>query len=154
MSKNPQISNKLDFKKLKVFGLVTNLPEHRLAWLLNKEFDWDMERFGDLLLDNDHYVIVNNDKIDEIAQDVFSFPLHTFNDEGNKFVVDLVRNKGGTGTFFQELKQFDYLLLFHGEFDYLPENMTGKIRKLSQVQVVMEIPVDKMKDKHFLVSYK
>lgn len=154
MAKNPQVSNKLDFEKLKVFGLVANIAIHRVAWYLNGEFDWDLERVGEISFQNDNYIIVKTEDEHTAEIDVFSFPLHTFKDEDSKFDVDVVYNKSNKGSFLQEFKQFDYLLLIHGEFDYLPEKMLERLKRISPVQVAMEIPTGKIKERHLLVSYK
>lgn len=144
----------VDEGELKVLALVTFNSLHKLAWLVNNTFDWDLEREGELIYEKGRYVIVNEAGETDSESEIFSFPLHTFKDEEGKFEADLICNKGGSRFFLQELKQFDYLLLIHGEFDHLPEKMVDKLKRLAQVQMVMEIPLNKIKDTDLLVSYK
>lgn len=144
----------VDEGELKVIALVTFHSLHKLAWLVNNTFDWDLERTGELIYEKGRYVIVNERGETAPESEVFSFPLHTFKDEEGKFEADLLSNKGGTRYFLPELKQFDYLLLIHGEFDYLPEKMVDKLKQLAQVQLVMEISLNKIKDTDLLVSFK
>lgn len=144
----------LDYSKLKVIGILSPLAIHRLAWNLNQAFGWDMELLGDICFDNDLYFIVNVDDVLEEKWIDFSFPLHIFKEEGSKYEVNLIHNKSRQKVFVPELKQFDYLLLIDGEFDYLPEKMIDQIKRFSQVQLAVEIPVGKLKDRHILVSYK
>lgn len=144
----------LDYSKLKVIGILSPLPIYKLAWNLNKAFSWDMELLGDICFEKDLYFIVNVEKVLDEEWIDFSFPLHIFKEEGSKYEVNLIQNKSAKKVFVPELKQFDYLLVIHGEFDYLPEMMVDKIRRFSQVQLAAEIPVLKIKDRHILVSYK
>lgn len=147
-------TDKLNFSKIKVVGVLCSIPQHRLSWQLNGQFEWDMEYSGDICQNNDVYIIVKvGDEMPEDSMD-FSFPLHSFNEEGSRYEVHLIQNKTANGYFVPELKQFDYLLIFHGEFDYLPADMIEKIKKLSNIQLAVEIPIMKIKDRHILVSYK
>ena len=97
------------------------------------------------------------EELDDVLEEKwidFSFPLHIFKEEGSKYEVNLIHNKSKQKVFVPELKQFDYLLVIDGEFDYLPEKMIDQIKRFSQVQLAVEIPVGKLKDRHILVSYK
>jgi hypothetical protein len=82
------------------------------------------------------------------------FPIHSYKDEGNKFKVDLINNKYSSNIFFQELKQFDYIIIFEGEFDFLPQNLLERLKQFPPIQIVSFIENKKIKNKNLLLSYR
>lgn len=142
------------YNNFKILGLVSQLPIHRLAWLLNHEFDWDLMRIGDVCLKDNSSILVKNEGDLKINEQLIKFPIQSYNDEANKFEVDLINNKFTSGVFFTELKQFDYLLIFDGEFDFLPHRLLERLKNFSSIQIVANIENKKIKNKNLLLSYR
>ncbi len=151
MSKNPKISNVINFENLKVFGIMSNLPIHSLAWYLNREFDWDLIRIGDIMIDKNHCEITVQNELNKKTN---LYPILRFTDEESKYEADLIGNKAQGISYLTELKRIDYLLTIYGEFDYLPPQISDAVRKLDSVQMATEIPIEKIADKFKLVYYK
>ena len=82
------------------------------------------------------------------------FPIQSYNEEGDRFHVELIHNKNGLNIFVQELKQFDYIILIHGEFDYLPSNLLERMNQFAPIQIVADIDLKKIKNKNLLQSYR
>lgn len=152
-SKNIIKETSFESKNIKVIGIVSNLSIHRLAWMLNQELDWDLERVGDVMQESNGFVVLydeNNAQHDTSL----SFPLHSFKDEGNKFDVDLITNKTPTSFLLKELKELDYILLLNGEMDFIPEKLLERISKLSQVLYAGELELKKIKNSQILLGFK
>lgn len=153
-SKNIIRENELFYKNYKILGLVTQVSIHRLAWLLNQEFDWDLVREGDLLIkDNSVFLHKIQDELQENEQSCV-FPIQSYTEEGDRFQVELIYNKNGLNIFLPELKQFDYIILIHGEFDYLPSNLLERMNQFALIQIVADIDHKKIKNKNLLQSYR
>ena len=152
--KNIIRENELFYKNYKIFGLVTQVSIHRLAWLLNQEFDWDLVREGDLILEDNSIQLVKIQEDLEENEQSSIFPIQSYNEEGDRFHVELIHNKNGLNIFVQELKQFDYIILIHGEFDYLPSNLLERMNQFAPIQIVADIDLKKIKNKNLLQSYR
>lgn len=153
-AKNIIKEKEASYHQYKVLGIVTQISIHRLAWLLNHEFDWDLVRIGDILLIDNSSILVKNQKELEENEHSIIFPIHYYDAEGDKFEMDLINNKNGSNVFIKELKQFDYLIVFHGEFDYLPPNLLEKINQLTPIQIAVNIDHKIIKNKNLLLSYR
>ena len=154
MAKNKRISTQIDTSKMRIFCIVSKLPIHRLAWILNREFDWSLYRYGNILGADSNYTTVSMDAKADESHEYVSFPLHIFKEEDGKYDVDLIYNKSERGSFISELKQFDYIILLKGEFDYLPSAFLDRIKKVQDIQLVTEVPTQKIKEQHILLSYR
>ncbi|HUH73064.1 MAG TPA: IPExxxVDY family protein [Chitinophagales bacterium] len=142
------------YKNYKILGLVTQVSLHRLAWLLNHEFDWDLVREGELIIkDNCSILVKIDDELKENEQ-LPQFPIQSYYEEGDRYQVDLIDNKNGSSAFLPELKQFDYILLLHGEFDYLPQDLIARMNRFDHIQIVANIEHIKIKNKNLLQSYR
>jgi hypothetical protein len=142
------------YNNFKILGLVTQITIHRLAWLLNHEFNWSLVRIGDVILSDYSTIFVPNHEHLEKNEQLTVFPIHSYKDEGNKFKVDLINNKYSSNIFFQELKQFDYIIIFEGEFDFLPQNLLERLKQFPPIQIVSFIENKKIKNKNLLLSYR
>lgn len=154
MSKNPRVDNVINEESVKVFGLATHISLHRMAWVLNRIFDWDFIRIGDIYHHDNYYEIINEGSDVVIDENAELYPILNFNNEISRYEVDLINNKGSVNFFLKELRYFDFLLVFHGEFDYLPDRVAGLIRAVDGVQMATEITVNNISDSYILVSYK
>jgi|SRR5690554_3736967 len=154
MGRNPKIKNVVNDESVKVYGLTTSISLHRMAWLLNGLFDWDFIRIGNIYHHDNYYEVVNEDSSAVFEDNSFLYPILSYENEVSKYEVDLIGNKGEIDFFIKELKYIDYLLVFHGEFDYLPDRIAESIRRLDGVQMAVEIPVKNISDSYILMSYK
>jgi|GEM_PF-7114517 len=141
-------------ENVRVWGIVSRSLPHKMCWLVNKAFDWDLSRQNDISVPYKNYSIVKD--MAEPAEDevILSFSLHSFKEEERFFEADLIANRHELSCYMPELKQFDYLLIVHGEFDYLPENMQAVLRGLPSVTIAAEVPLKKIKEQHRLHLYK
>ncbi|MCO5234170.1 MAG: IPExxxVDY family protein [Chitinophagales bacterium] len=146
---------KLEENEVKIFGIVSNSPIHKLAWLINNKLEWNLERIGDLVIEDDRYKkILFNLNPETPERFTCRFPICSFVNEGDKYDIDLIKNKSDSNIFFQELKNFDYLILIHGVFNYLPIYLLNELKSLPLIQLAAEISIKKIKDQSLLLSYK
>ncbi|MCO5248355.1 MAG: IPExxxVDY family protein [Chitinophagales bacterium] len=146
-------SFKLD--KLKLIGIVSDLEDYRLAWLINQEFHWDLELRGKVY-DKEGELCYSRveEGVAEESADILKFPIFRFIEEEVKYEVSLIKNKIKNRLHIKSLKQFDYLLGLEGEFVYLPTQMLDRIKKFSQVQMVVDISSEMTSENYILLSYK
>lgn len=126
-----------------LFGLVGNAKEYKLAWYINKEFDFD-------LLKQDDIRIEFSDK----SSILISYYLH----ETDNLKVELLQNKllasaaDRNKFLIPELNQFDYLLKIRDESGELkPETITTTIKQIPIVEYVMRLNFDALKSKENLL---
>ncbi|MCO5230825.1 MAG: IPExxxVDY family protein [Chitinophagales bacterium] len=145
----------LEDNEVKILGLVSKSPIHKLAWLINNQFDWNIERVGDIIIVDDRYKKILFNTSDKVVENTgIHFPLCSYVNQGDWYEVDLIKNKVDSIVFNQELKNFDYLILIHGIFKYLPSGFLKEIKSFPQIQMAAEISIKKIKDQSLLLSYK
>lgn len=144
---------KLD--KLKLIGIVSDLEDYRLAWLMNQEFHWDLELSGKVYDKEGEFCYLKVEEgITEENTYFLKFPIFRFIDEEVKYEVSLIKNKIKNQSYIKSLKQFDYLLGLEGEFVYLPTQMLDRIKKFLQVQMVVDISSEMTSENYIQLSYK
>ena len=126
-----------------LYGIVAPVKEYKLAWLLNKEFGWDLCKREDLELDflNDGKLVISY----YTQENEFSFFRMMKNQcDSEKLNIPFL---------LPEIKQFDYLLQLEGEILYkLEENdVLDKLRNISFVQYPLKIEVENLKSKDNLL---
>lgn len=86
-----------------LLGLVSDEPDYRLAWLLNRALHADFKKEEDLM------VYHKKSKLDQEVS------LFSWEDEGAMLTYRLIRNRAHAGFFLDDLKNLDYLLHIQGE---------------------------------------
>lgn len=152
MQKSAKFKSQLDYSDIRVFGLITQLPIYRLAWLMNVKFNWMLERVGDIVCKNDFYQIERY--INENQQDILNYPIMHFKNEIMKYEIDLFANRACSLPLLKDFRNIDYILMFDGAFDYIPENIEKELKSIESVQMAFNIPTQKISDRHILISYK
>jgi len=112
-----------------LLGLVSDDPDYKLCWRINKDLGTDFRKEEDLEL--------YHKKLDE--DQFFSFFL--WSDEDAHISYRLIRNYSENGHYLEEIRNLDYLIHIQGDFN------TEKIRSFMEAiqaldSVRMCVPVD------------
>lgn len=132
---------KLDFEfeiDFFLLGLSCHIPDYRLAWLLNKTLDIDLERKEDIDLKL-------NRKNDE---GFFSYFQH--DDQESFTTINLISNRCEKGYFANEVKQLDFFLqlwLPNSEEDELI-SLKKKIKTCPQIITCVNLNPEELKSKN------
>ncbi len=79
-------------------------------------------------------------------------PQYLFVDEENHTTYYLIANKDENIFLLPELKTFDYILIIKGAVDFFEEEqLKDAIKKISEVQIIYPIDVEKLKSKSHLI---
>ena len=109
-----------------------------MAWLFNKIHPYNFARIED-------YEIEINGNLLVLAQ-------YLFIDEENHTSYYLIANKIESNFLIPELKNFDFILIIKGAIDFFEEEqLKDTIRKISAVQIIYPIEVNKLKSKNHLI---
>ena len=121
-----------------LYGIVSQEKPYRLAWLFNKIHPYNFVRIEDYELE-----IIGKQLV--LAQ-------YLFIDEENHTNYFLIANKDDNNHLLPELKNFDFILIIKGALDFFEEvQLKGAIKKISAVQIIYPIEVDKLKSKNHLI---
>ena len=123
-----------------VFSLYSNQKDYRLAWLLNKNLGFELER----LLDYTHSF--SEGKTAKLS-------LFGFNYKEYRMFLMLIGNKSENGSIIAETPVPDYLLLFWNMSDFFnTHSFQQNIRKIQQIQTISGLNEKQMK-KHEAFFY-
>src|SRR5690606_21615958 len=129
--------------EFELIGVSTTVKEYKLAWAINNLLNIRLVKDKDLEMTfkNNTYVIISN----------FMF-------ETENSVFRLLRNKsfdqgvGSQGFLLPELKNFDYIILISGfEDTYSIEELTQKLKTLTEIDYLQRIDIDQLKSKENLI---
>ena len=122
-----------------IFGVVSNERPHRIAWLLNENLTFRLERKDDI-----HFL--NKDQ-----QESF-FSRFEYIDELNRLQYHLLGNNDEGQRLLPELKNIDYLLIIKGAIDYVePKVFLTKVKSLENIQLITELDTNVLKSKQNLI---
>jgi len=126
-----------------LFGLISALKEYKLAWLINRHLDVQLNKAMDI-------------KIDFLKSQDLVISNYLYETENSSF--RLLKNKsmeqfGDNSAFLlPELNRFDYLVVIRGFDDtYLPNEIKKKLAAISNIQYVQHFEVEKLKSKENLI---
>ena len=88
-----------------VWGIISPWPAHRIIWLLNDSFGYNLARIDDI-------------EVRKEAGEVSYFPLYEYNNTRDHYFLELIHNRIPNDVFVPELKTVDYLFLVTGEPDF------------------------------------
>lgn len=127
-SKNITFSNE-EYLKFELIGINSREKDFRLAWLLNKEMSWHLER-------QEPYKLETKDQNSE-------HELFQFISEENQYTVHLISNRSLQGVLVQEYAQIEYLLKVEGIEDI--EELVKQIRKINNVLAAFHLSQESLK---------
>ncbi len=118
-----------------LLGLVTDEPDYKLCWLINRVMDMDFQKLEDLVL--------FHKKLDE--DQIFS--LFVFHDKESLLTYRIINNRADRGFFLDELINLDYLVHIQGEV--ITDNIQNFLLKVGKIETVrMCVPVDLKRIRH------
>lgn len=125
-----------------LFGIVSLMSEHKLAWEINNVLKISLIKSEDIKLD-----FVNNKNL------IISNYIYEKEDSN----LRLLKNKSyklGQAQLYMlpEIKQFDYLLVMNGfEQTFSKEKIIAMLNRITDIQYIANIEVEKLKSKENLV---
>lgn len=118
-----------------LLGVVSDEPDYRLCWMINRQLGMEFEKTDDLTLRHRKY------------QEEQQFSLFLFEDEEAMITYRIIKNRADVGHFLDELKNLDYLIHIQGEV--FPDQLSSFIHSASSIEAVrMCIPVNLQKIKN------
>lgn len=90
-----------------LLGLVSDEPDYKLCWLINRTLRMNFEKMDDLVLF--HKKLVKE-------QD---FSIFQYEDEEAMITFRIIKNRTDKGFYLEELKNLDYLIHIQGEINTL-----------------------------------
>ena len=126
-----------------LFGIISTLKEYKLAWLLNKRLDIQLDKSKDIEID----FVKSQNLI--ISNYLYETEHSCFRMLKNKSADLLEQN---SAFLIPELKRFDYLVLVEGFDDtYSATELKSELSSIQTVQYVQQFNVDELKSKENLV---
>jgi hypothetical protein len=126
-----------------LLGIISKVKEYTLSWAINNSIGIDLQKEEDLLID------LKN------AKDL-SISNYSYKNESCAFF--LIKNKleeeieGEQVIFAPSLKTFDYILKIEsGNADPSLNDIYNSIRSVSQIQSVLKLDVNKIKEKEYFL---
>jgi hypothetical protein len=109
-----------------VLGIISSHPEYRLVWAINSELDFKFEA------GNPHQSIDKKTKL------ITDHPLYFWEDQEERTMFHLIKNKVGNKVLFPEKPSIDYFLIVVSGEDYEYE-LTELTKKLKLVESILGV---------------
>ncbi len=139
MGRKKNIKFEQDFEGV-IFGIISQLKDYRLCWHINKQLDLDLRRLNDL-------EIINRRK-----NKTAIYSLYKYENEMDKWVVNLVSNKYQGENLIPEMKQADFFLVIRGEVNNDHRQMiSSSLKNISDTQLVILIDYATLKSGEYLI---
>lgn len=127
-----------------LFGIVSNIKEYKLAWILNKIFSIDLIKFDDLIITK------HNQKIFQISNYFY---------KTDEFITRLLKNKLiNKGSYNNEkflinkLSNFDYFLqVYNHSNEFNKKEIINKLNTESSIQFANFVDINLIKEKDLLL---
>jgi len=118
-----------------LLGVVTDEPDYKLCWRINKILRMNFEKQNDLTF--------FHKKIEEEQE----FSNFCFEDEDAMITFRLIKNRTENGFFLEELKNLDFLIHIQGEFNTLNvSNLMLAIGGLDPVRMCVPCDLSRIKN--------
>jgi len=118
-----------------LLGLVSDEPDYRLCWMINRHLGMDFRKMDDLIL--------SHRKLDQEQR----FSLFTYEDEETMITYRLIRNRADVGYYLDELKNLDFLIHIQG--DIISDGINTFLHAAIELDAVrLCVPVDLQKIKN------
>jgi hypothetical protein len=131
------------FANTHILGIVAPLPDYQFCWYLNNVFGLDFRKKTDTII-----TVIRTDR-----HNIFN--LYEYNDPSIQVSHYLYYNKYEGDFLLPEYKNFDFLWLIKSDNEDFEQidlrDIVKSINNLSEVQLVTEIPLKKLKSKKDLM---
>tara|TARA_Y100000746_G_scaffold144428_1_gene123507 strand:- start:331 stop:762 length:432 start_codon:yes stop_codon:yes gene_type:complete len=127
-----------------LFGIVSNIKEYKLAWILNKIFFIDLVKIDDLIIKK------HNRKVFQISNYFYQSDEFTIRLLKNKLIykIDLNNEK----FLIQKLSKFDYLFqIYNSSTSFNRKEIINKLNSESSIQFANFVNINLIKEKDLLL---
>ena len=127
-----------------LFGIVSNIKEYKLAWILNKIFFIDLVKIDDLIIKK------HNRKVFQISNYFYQSDEFTIRLLKNKLIykIDLNNEK----FLIQKLSKFDYLFqIYNSSTSFNRNEIINKLNSESSIQFANFVNINLIKEKDLLL---
>ena len=127
-----------------LFGIVSNIKEYKLAWILNKIFFIDLVKIDDLIIKK------HNRK---------AFQISNYFYQSDEFTIRLLKNKliykidlNNEKFLIQKLSKFDYLFqIYNSSTSFNRKEIINKLNSESSIQFANFVNINLIKEKDLLL---
>lgn len=130
-----------------LWGIVSVNPSYRLCWMLNKAMNWNLARMDDISIQRNSAKAATNTLIPASTDQTLDYPRYSYEDDGWKYKVDVIHNKAETEPLMPELRNFDYLLIGHGELSFFPKDVKEMLQRQEAVHSVLTLDPQLLKER-------
>ncbi|MEI7977994.1 MAG: IPExxxVDY family protein [Bacteroidota bacterium] len=122
------------------YGILSAEKIARLAWLLNKAFDLDLQRENSI------------EWFNQSTNENFYFNKFVFNDELNHLKYTFFSNSDDGINLFSELRTIQYFILIEGGLTFFDKkNFSNKVKAIKEIQHISLIDQKRLKQKVNLI---
>ena len=127
-----------------LFGIVSNIKEYKLAWVLNKIFSIDLIKFDDLIITK------YNQK---------TFQVSNYFYETDEFIIRVLKNRllnrendNNEKFLINKLSKFDYLFqVYNSSNEFNKRDIINKLNTESSIQFANFVDINLIKEKDLLL---
>ena len=127
-----------------LFGIVSNIKEYKLAWILNKIFSIDLIKFDDLIITK------YNQK---------TFQVSNYFYETDEFIIRVLKNRllnrendNNEKFLINKLSKFDYLFqLYNSSNEFNKRDIINKLNAENSIQFANFVDINLIKEKDLLL---
>ena len=127
-----------------LFGIVSNIKEYKLAWILNKIFSIDLIKFDDLIINK------YNQK---------TFQVSNYFYETDEFIIRVLKNRllnrendNNEKFLINKLSKFDYLFqVYNSSNEFNKRDIINKLNTESSIQFANFVDINLIKEKDLLL---
>lgn len=122
-----------------LLGVVSDEPDYRLCWMINRQLEMGFEKTDDLLLLHRKY------------KEEQQFSLFVYKDEEAMVTYRVIKNKADIGHFLDDLKNLDYLIHIQGEIYSGPlSSFIQEVNAIEAIRMCIPVNLQKIKNKERL----
>ena len=130
-----------------LWGIASVNPSYRLCWMLNKAMDWNLARVDDISIQRNGSTASSGALISDTTDLTLDYPRYSYEDDGWKYKVEVIHNKAETEPLIAELRNFDYLLIGHGELSFFPKDVKEMLQQQEAVLSVLTLNPQMLKER-------
>jgi len=127
-----------------LFGIVSNIKEYKLAWILNKIFSIDLIKFDDLIITK------YNQK---------TFQVSNYFYETDEFIIRVLKNRllnrendNNEKFLINKLSKFDYLFqVYNSSNEFNKRDIINKLNAENSIQFANFVDINLIKEKDLLL---
>lgn len=129
------------FDNSRILGIVSTLRDYQLCWSLNNSLHFDLR------INNGIEIIMNK------KARTYYFSVYQYNEPAGSLVHYIYNNRYDGEFLLPEFRHLDYLWLMKGDIveDEKMEWLSKTAISIEAVQMVTELPMDKLKNKDHLI---